>query len=113
MEEVSGVADYLLPSLEGIRDVDWVRAQYAGEVDFVDEQVGRLIKTLKTSGRLDDTLVVFVGDHGESLGENGVWFNHGGDLDESALRVPMIFHWPAGLPNGTVVPPLALSLIHI
>jgi len=107
MEEVSGVADYLLPSLEGIRDVDWVRAQYAGEVDFVDEQVGRLIKTLKTSGRLDDTLVVFVGDHGESLGENGVWFNHGGDLDESALRVPMIFHWPAGLPNGTVVPPLA------
>jgi arylsulfatase A-like enzyme len=93
--------------LEGIRDVDWVRAQYAGEVDFVDEQVGRLLQSLKSSGRLDDTLVVFVGDHGESLGENGVWFNHGGDLDESALRVPMIFHWPAGLPAETAAPPLA------
>ena len=98
MEQITGVADYLKPSLKGIRDVEWVRAQYAGEVSFVDSQIGRLVDGLDAHGRLENTLLVVLGDHGESLGENQVWFNHGGDLDESAIRVPLIFHWPGKLP---------------
>jgi len=103
MDDVSGVADYLEDSLDGIRDVDWVVAQYAGEVSFVDAQVGRLMAKLEADGLADNTLVVLVGDHGESLGEGGVWFNHGGDLDESAIRVPMIFRWTQGLAGGVEV----------
>ncbi len=103
MEQVSGVAEYLKPSLEGIRDVDWVNAQYAGEVAFVDQQIGRLISALEMRGNLENTIVVVVGDHGESLGENGVWFNHGGDLDGSAIQVPFLIHWPNGIGPGVVV----------
>ena len=100
MEGVSDVAEYLKPSLEGIRDLDWVRAQYAGEVSFVDQQMGRVIQHLESKGTLADTLVIIVGDHGESFGENGVWFNHGGDLDESALHVPFLVHWPKVVKEG-------------
>ncbi len=107
MDGVTGVAEYLKPSLSGIRDVDWVLAQYAGEVSFVDAQIGRLMDALREAGRLEDTLIVVAGDHGESLGENGVWFNHGGDLDSSAIRVPLIFHWPNHLPRRSSDLPLA------
>jgi len=58
---------------------------------------------LEAEGLGDNTLVVMVGDHGESLGEGGVWFNHGGDLDESAIRVPMIIRWTQGLAAGVEV----------
>jgi arylsulfatase A-like enzyme len=102
MEQVSGVADYLKPSLDGIRDVDWVRAQYAGEVSFVDQQIGRLVKTISDHDLAENTLIVVVGDHGESLGENDVWFNHGGDLDGSAMRVPLIAYWPTVIEAGQV-----------
>jgi arylsulfatase A-like enzyme len=105
MERVSGVADYLKPSLEGIRDVDWVLAQYAGEVSFVDQQIGRLVDLLRDQGEIENTLIVVVGDHGESLGENEIWFNHGGDLDVSALHVPMIVHWPGEIEAGQVFEP--------
>jgi len=100
MSQVTNVAAYLKPSLEGIRDLNWVRAQYAGEVSFVDSQLGRLVDHLEARGALDQTLMVLVGDHGESLGENGVWFNHGGDLDVSALHVPFLIHWPSALDGG-------------
>jgi len=103
MEQVTGVADYLLPSLEGIRDVDWVLAQYAGEVSFVDQQIGRLMEMLAERGLTENTLVVVVGDHGESLGENQVWFNHGGDLDASALHVPLLMRWPEAIEGGQIV----------
>ena len=100
METVTGIAEYLQPSLDGIRDVEWVRAQYAGEVSFVDQQMDRLVQHLESEGSLEDTLVVIVGDHGESLGENEVWFNHGGDLDVSALHVPFLVHWPKVIEGG-------------
>jgi len=44
---------------------------YDGEIAFVDAQIGRVLDALRQSGELDDTLVVVVGDHGESLGEHG------------------------------------------
>jgi arylsulfatase A-like enzyme len=100
MTGVSGVAPYLLESLEGIRDLDWVRAQYAGEISAIDVQLGRLLSQLESGGLDENTIVMVVGDHGESLGENGVWFNHGGDLDASALAVPMIMRWPGKVPTG-------------
>jgi arylsulfatase len=103
MADTKGIADYLKPSLDGITDADWVGAQYAGEVSSVDEQIGRLLEWLDDTGLVDNTLVIVVGDHGESLGENDVWFNHGGDLDESAIRVPMMMRYPGRIDPGMVV----------
>lgn len=103
MEQVDGVAAYLAPTLEGITDVDWVMAQYAGEVSYADEQLGRLMDWLENAGVADNTLLVMAGDHGESLGEHGVWFNHGDDLYEASLRVPMAIRMPGTIEPGTVV----------
>jgi arylsulfatase A-like enzyme len=103
MGHVEGVAEYLKPALHGITDVDWVLGQYAGEISYTDEQLGRLMDWLDTTGRADSTLLVMAGDHGESLGEHGVWFNHGDDLYESALKVPMAMRMPGRIEPGTVV----------
>jgi len=103
MESVSNVAGYLKESLEGITDVDWVLAQYAGEVSYSDAQLGVLLDGIDALGHGDNTLVVMAGDHGESLGEHEVWFNHGDDLYESATAVPFAIRFPGKIDPGTVV----------
>jgi len=69
---------------------------YDGEVAFVDQQVGRLLKALDDSGRRNDTLIVIVGDHGEALGEHGE-LTHGVLLYEPTLHVPLIVAAPGVL----------------
>jgi hypothetical protein len=101
MSRVTGVPDYMLPSMEGITDVEWVKAQYAGEVSAVDQAVARLLEGLPGS---DEAVVMLVGDHGESLGEHGVWFHHGGDLQAPELDTPMIIRYPGVIEAGSVVP---------
>lgn len=114
MAQVSGVAPYLEPSLAGITDVDWVLAQYQGEVSYADAQIGRLRSFLEERGLAEDTLVVVVADHGESLGEHGVWFNHGDDLFEPSIHVPLVLWRPGHIPAGAVhVDPVELGDIPI
>jgi choline-sulfatase len=77
---------------------------YVGEIAFVDSQIGRLIGALERRGVLEETLVVVVGDHGESLGEHGER-DHGIFLYESVLRVPLIIRassYRAGRVGGVV-----------
>jgi len=68
-------------------------------VHFVDDQVGRLIDTLRENELLADTLVVATADHGESLGEHEYWFEHGRYAYEVTCRVPLIMRLPDGLPG--------------
>jgi arylsulfatase A-like enzyme len=103
MKGVKNVAAYLTKSLQGITDVDYVLAQYDGEVGYADTQVGRLLTTVAERGEAQDTLVLVIGDHGESLGENDVWFNHGDDVYETSVHVPFALRWPARVPAGTQV----------
>ena len=104
MEQVTGVAPYLLPHLRGITDVEYVRARYDGELAWTDAQVARLLDHLDATGQADDTLVILAGDHGEGLGEEGEWFNHGDCLYDHDLNVPLVLRWPGVLPAGRVVP---------
>ncbi|HYG62929.1 MAG TPA: sulfatase-like hydrolase/transferase, partial [Thermoanaerobaculia bacterium] len=60
---------------------------------YLDRQVGRLLDFLESRGALDDTLVVLVADHGESLGEHGIVFRHVG-LHDTTTHVPMMIRWP-------------------
>ncbi len=105
MEQVAGVAPYLRRSIEGITDADWVLAQYGGEISFADQQAGRLVDAVG-----GDTLVVYTADHGEALGEHGVWFNHGDDVYAESTLVPLALRFPDRVSAGTVVaPPVELT----
>ncbi|MCK5689756.1 sulfatase-like hydrolase/transferase [Myxococcota bacterium] len=72
---------------------------YDAEIASVDESVEAIIRTLKKTGDLENTIIVFVGDHGESLGEHGEK-THGLFVYQSTIHVPLIIHYPAGLPAG-------------
>ncbi len=73
---------------------------YDQEVAFMDMHIGRLLEYLRAGGKLDNTLVVAVADHGESLGEHDEIL-HGFFIYQSTQHVPMIFRWPGGgLPDG-------------
>ena len=68
------------------------RRAYYGAISFVDDQVGRLLAALKSSGLARDTVVILTGDHGDMLGERGLWYKM--SFYEWAARVPLVVHAP-------------------
>lgn len=85
--------------LQGHREVAWYRAGYRAEVQFVDQQVGRLLEAVESSGLSDRAVIVFTADHGESLGEHDVWFAHGSRLTDEQVRVPLLVRIPGRVPE--------------
>jgi arylsulfatase A-like enzyme/Tfp pilus assembly protein PilF len=75
---------------------------YEGEIAFVDAIVASVLDRLGGAGLLDRTLVVFSGDHGESLGEHGE-STHSMFVYDAALRVPLVFWRPGLVPAGKVI----------
>jgi arylsulfatase A-like enzyme/tetratricopeptide (TPR) repeat protein len=75
---------------------------YAGEVAFMDAEIGRLLEALEQLGRTDDTLIIAVGDHGEGLGEHGE-LAHGYLLYDATVRIPLIMACGERLGGGTRV----------
>ncbi|KKZ64385.1 choline-sulfatase [[Emmonsia] crescens] len=68
------------------------RRAYFAACSYVDAQVGKLMATLKACDLADNTIVVFTGDHGDMLGERGLWYKM--VWYEHAARVPMFVHAP-------------------
>ncbi len=68
------------------------RRAYFGACSYIDSNIGKLVKTLGECGLADDTVVVFSGDHGDMLGERGLWYKM--HWFEGAARVPMVIHAP-------------------
>src|SRR5437667_9304019 len=66
---------------------------YSGEIANMDEQVGRLLDGISRAGLAGRTLIIVIGDHGESLGEHGE-MTHGVFLYDSTLHVPLIVAGP-------------------
>jgi choline-sulfatase len=79
---------------------------YAGEVMYADSQVERLLEALDTLGLRRNTLIVYLSDHGESLGEHGEP-THGIFLYGATLDVPLIIAPPPGATLGSRAMPLA------
>ena len=69
-------------------------AQYDGEIATVDQEVGRVLDALAASAVSSETLVVLTSDHGESLGEHDYFFDHGEDLFDPSLRIPLVLSGP-------------------
>ncbi len=76
------------------------RAAYYGLISELDEYIGLLINALKKNGLLENTIIVYTSDHGESLGEHGLWYKN--NLYDVAARVPLIINGP-DIPRGVRV----------
>ncbi len=93
-------AEYLLSWMPpGIRDAEFVIAQYDGALAYMDACIQRLVTRTEELGIADDTLIVITGDHGETLYDHECWFDHHG-LYEPTLVVPLIFYWPGVINAG-------------
>ncbi len=79
--------------LGNTRDPAFPRALYAGEIHYVDQQLGRLLGRLERAPRAGNTTIVVTADHGESLDEHGIFYAHRG-LYEPQLRIPLLIHDP-------------------
>ncbi len=70
-------------------------SKYNGAVRYVDQQIGRLFDSLREEGLLEDTLIIITSDHGESLTEHDILFDHHG-LYDVTTHVPLILYYPKG-----------------
>ena len=88
-----------------ITDVEYVVALYDQEIRYVDEGVRDIVTTLDDLAIAEKTIVVVTSDHGESLTEHGIFFDHCG-LYDCTLRIPLIARLPGCLPAGSRVSPV-------
>jgi len=77
-----------------------MRRHYHANITLIDEQVGKLLAALEARGEIDNTIVVFTSDHGDSLLDHGLPFKW--TPDEGSVRVPLIVRYPARFPGGRV-----------
>jgi arylsulfatase A-like enzyme len=99
--DVRTVPRYVLPGVmrrlmakNGEYTEGYYIARYDGAVRHVDAQVGRILDALARLGRDKDTIVVFIADHGEDLGERNYFFDHGALTFTASTRVPLILRIP-------------------
>jgi len=71
------------------------RQAYYGSVSHVDEQIGRILETLDQRKLLDQTLIVFLSDHGDMLGDQHLWRKT--YAYEPSAHIPMLMRWPTGM----------------
>lgn len=84
------------------RELQRAFAAYYANIEACDERYGRVLQTLQACGQnLDDWIIVYFSDHGDMLGEHGIWGKE--KFFEASVRVPMIIRWPKHLPKGKIV----------
>lgn len=71
-------------------DTAYYISQYDGEIRYFDQHLKRLIDTLKELDMYDDSMIIFTADHGEGMGEHGLYFAHEDYLYDSLIHVPLI-----------------------
>lgn len=79
-------------------DILRARTAYYGLVASMDRMIGRILETLEATGLSRNTLVIYASDHGDHLGERGLFWKH--TLHEESVRVPLILSHPGHLPEG-------------
>lgn len=92
---------YFTPETRGI-----ARAGYYALCTFLDDQVGKVLDALEASDQREDTLIIFTSDHGDMLGEKGMWTKQ--VMYESSARVPLILSGPQIAPGVVREDPVSL-----
>jgi choline-sulfatase len=88
---------------------DQVRAArhgYYAAISYLDERVGEVLGALRDGGLDDETIVAFTADHGEMLGERGLWYKM--SFYEQSARVPLLVRVPGGPPARRIAEPVSL-----
>ncbi len=83
--------------------IEYFKGLYAGEVEYTDYHIGRLLNKLTECNILHDCLLVFSSDHGEALGEKEFFFCHGDDVYRESLDIPLIFYSTEDLPFSDIL----------
>ena len=81
------------------------RRAYYGNVSYIDEWLGKLRESLRECGMEQDTTIIFTSDHGDMLGEFGLWYKM--SFREWSCRIPMIIHRPSRFTPSRVSQPVA------
>ena len=81
------------------------RHAYYANISYFDSKVGEVVKALKEADLFDDTVVMVTADHGDMLGERGLWYKM--NLFEHSARVPLVMHGP-GVEPGVSPEPVSL-----
>jgi len=74
------------------------RSAYYALVRRLDLWLGRILDLLKESGLAENTLTVYASDHGDHLGERGLWWKH--TMFEESVKVPLVMRWPGAFEPG-------------
>jgi choline-sulfatase len=82
------------------------RRAYSAAISLVDEHVASMLGTLEDVGMADETIVVVTADHGDMLGERGLWYKM--SFFDGSARVPLIVHQPSGIAARRVSTPVSL-----
>jgi choline-sulfatase len=77
------------------------RAIYYGMVTFVDDEFGRILKKLDELDLRDNTIILYTADHGEMLGDRGIWYKN--SFYDGSVGIPFIWSFPKALPRDTVI----------
>jgi arylsulfatase A-like enzyme len=84
------------------------RLNYFRCLQGVDDNIGRLLDTLREQGLSDDTLIIYAGDNGYYLGEHGLGDKR--SAYEESIRIPLLVRYPRAVKAGTVVDSMALNI---
>ena len=82
------------PIHRNITSVSWLLDAYHAEVRYIDALLQELVAFLESTEQLNDTLIVITADHGESLTEHDYLFEHGDNLYDPSIRIPLIVRLP-------------------
>jgi arylsulfatase A-like enzyme len=101
-----GKPDYVHRMLAGsaqmLERTGYHRAQYYGEVSFIDDSIGRVMDALEQNQVRDDTLIVFISDHGDLLGDHDLFFK-GQEHYRGCTNLPFFVNWPGRVKPGQVI----------
>ncbi len=90
------------------QELKYFVAQYDANILVVDRAIQEVIDRARSLGLVDDALIVLTADHGESLGEHGLYFEHGPLPYNTASQVPFLFYYPGTLDPRRVAEPVEL-----
>ncbi len=93
-----GRLDEMKPRRLSPEEISAMRADYAGCITLIDDQIGEIIATVKARGEWDDTIVIFTSDHGEMNGDAGLIYKS--NFLDGAVRVPLIISTPESRQSG-------------
>ncbi|MBN1125721.1 MAG: sulfatase-like hydrolase/transferase [Sedimentisphaerales bacterium] len=100
------------------KDMPEPRKFYAAFVSTVDDMIGRVLQTVNELGIREDTIIIYLSDHGHSVeertyfggGDSGSYRGHKFTLWEGGIRVPCIVSWPGKIAQGEVRPQVAINM---